>query len=693
MFLKKFFTIIVILILLIIGLYSHRAYSTENSYSNSFSGLNSISESSGITAVITYNQLPRTLQFYARDSQDSASVTFSGSLYTSGYDSVFAEVYRNNTYHKRKSIKLSYSGGLSSFTVSQKIHSELSEYKFKLYLKSGSTSSLIYTADSIVCGDAFIICGQSNSHPTDAQATYRNEFCRSFGVQTSNYNSTPYNPADTNWGYSRADGSVYYWSGPYNVGIWGLQLQKLIKETYGIPTCIINGGRASTTIEMHLRNDLNQTDLNSIYGKLLYRVNKSGLAGNIKAVFWYQGESDGSLSWMNYYNNFSDLYYSWKQNYPGFKKVYLFQTRPCCSEPYASQLREVQRCLPQSYSDISLMSTAGFPNYDGCHYSYSGYINLTDYVLKLVKKDFYNSTDTIDILPPDIKSAWFTNSQKKEIALLFNNSKISSWPADTLGEKMKDYFYLDGVTGIVSSGSVSGDTVKLKLNAASNATKITYLPTVWTHIDSLVYEGPFLRNPKKIGALSFHNFPLSTYPPATVNVTMAVEGLFNSATNKHTGKDTVKIYLRNNYYPYLKRDSSVAVIDSNTLTGKFVFGNAPSGTYYLAVSGKGIVETWSKNPGVIVTSGAVTSYNFTSSASQAYGNNMILKGSKYCIYSSDINQDGIVDCVDNAIVSNFAYVLYTGYSSSDLNGDRIVDVGDIAIAERNSFKNIVKITP
>ena len=693
MFKNKFFSLIIISSILFLVFNSVNVFSSDLSSVNSVSDFSGINETSGITAVITYNQLPRTLQFFARDSQDSSSVTFSGKLYSSGYDSIFAEVYRNNVYLKRRSAKLLYSGGISSFSVTQKIHSELSEYKFRLYLKSGVTSSLIYTADSIVCGDAYVICGQSNSNPTDAQATYKNEFCRSFGIQTSNYNSTVYNPADTNWGYSKADGSVYYWSGPYNVGIWGLQLQKLIKETYGIPTCIINGGRASTTIEMHLRNDLDPTDLNSIYGKLLYRVNKSGLAGNIKAVFWYQGESNGNLNWMNYYSNFSDLYYSWKENYPGFKKVYLFQTRPCCSEPYASQLREVQRCLPQSYSDIRLMSTAGFPNYDGCHYSYAGYNNLTDYVLNLVEKDFYNSTDSVDILPPDIKSAWYTNAQKNEIALLFNNSKISSWPADTLGQSMKDYFYLNGATGVVSSGSVSGDTLKLSLYSSSNATKITYLPTVWTHIDSLVYEGPFLRNPRKIGALSFHDFPVCAYPPATVNVTMAIDGYLNTVTNKHYGKDTIKIYLRNNYYPYLKRDSSVAVIDSNTLTGKFVFGNVPSGTYYLAITGKSIIETWSRSPGITVTNGAVTNFNFTSSASQAYGNNMKLKGSKYCIYNSDINQDGVVDCVDNAIVSNYAYELFEGYSSSDLNGDRIVDADDVAITEINSYIYVSKITP
>ncbi|MEZ4691607.1 MAG: hypothetical protein R3A12_16180 [Ignavibacteria bacterium] len=39
-------------------------------------------------------------------------------------------------------------------------------------------------------------------------------------MQTATYNSTNYNPADTNWGLSKADGAVIYWAGPYNVGVW-----------------------------------------------------------------------------------------------------------------------------------------------------------------------------------------------------------------------------------------------------------------------------------------------------------------------------------------------------------------------------------------------------------------------------------------------------------------------------------------
>ncbi|MCY7360786.1 MAG: hypothetical protein LH629_01755, partial [Ignavibacteria bacterium] len=77
----------------------------------------------------------------------------------------------------------------------------------------------------------------------------------------------------------------------------------------------------------------------------------------------------------------------------------------------------------------------------------------------------------------------------------------------------------------------------------------------------------------------------------------------------------------------------------------------------------------------------------------AYGNNQILKGSKYCIYSADVNQDGAIDAVDNSLVSNGAFVLLQGYSSSDLNGDKIVDASDLNISDANTFHYVSAITP
>jgi endonuclease G len=72
---------------------------------------------------------------------------------------------------------------------------------------------------------------------------------------------------------------------------------------------------------------------------------------------------------------------------------------------------------------------------------------------------------------------------------------------------------------------------------------------------------------------------------------------------------------------------------------------------------------------------------------------LILKGGKYCIYSGDINQDGIVDILDLIAIGNDKTNAATGYKITDLNGDGKVDQQDIVIADNNNSAIIKKLAP
>ncbi|MBK8550557.1 MAG: hypothetical protein IPL53_05625 [Ignavibacteria bacterium] len=74
------------------------------------------------------------------------------------------------------------------------------------------------------------------------------------------------------------------------------------------------------------------------------------------------------------------------------------------------------------------------------------------------------------------------------------------------------------------------------------------------------------------------------------------------------------------------------------MTGSVTFANAQTGTYYIVVKSRNILETWSKSGGQLYTRGSAFSYNFTSAAAQAFGSNLILEGTKYCIYSGDLTR-------------------------------------------------------
>ncbi|MBK7254989.1 MAG: hypothetical protein IPI04_14060 [Ignavibacteria bacterium] len=86
------------------------------------------------------------------------------------------------------------------------------------------------------------------------------------------------------------------------------------------------------------------------------------------------------------------------------------------------------------------------------------------------------------------------------------------------------------------------------------------------------------------------------------------------------------VYLRNTASPYSKVDSAKAVIDSVNFTGLFKYSYAPAGTYFIAIKHFNSIETWSKSGGVAMNLIDTAFYDFTTAASQAYGNNLKLKG-------------------------------------------------------------------
>ena len=148
-------------------------------------------------------------------------------------------------------------------------------------------------------------------------------------------------------------------------------------------------------------------------------------------------------------------------------------------------------------------------------------------------------------------------------------------------------------------------------------------------------------------------------------------------------KDTVKSYIRRTTPPYFLFDSASAVLDSN---GKGTFNFHYNINYvinYYIVRHRNSLETWS-NPQSFSNISELN-YDFTASKNKAYGNNLILKGTRYCVYSGDVNQDRIIDLFDVVKIYNDAGTFATGYRVTDLNGDNITDIDDILIAYNNSL--------
>jgi uncharacterized protein (TIGR02145 family) len=171
-----------------------------------------------------------------------------------------------------------------------------------------------------------------------------------------------------------------------------------------------------------------------------------------------------------------------------------------------------------------------------------------------------------------------------------------------------------------------------------------------------------------------------TLPNGMMRPVLANQGVGSSSTDV----DNVTIELHNTSVPFATFATTTAMLQTNG-DAVATFSSAPVGSFYIVVRHRNSLETWSANP---VTIGASSTYDFTDSASKAYGNNMILVGSKYSIYNGDLNQDGFVESGDYPSLYNDSDAGQEGYYSTDLNGDGFVESGDYPILFNNSDSGI-----
>lgn len=184
------------------------------------------------------------------------------------------------------------------------------------------------------------------------------------------------------------------------------------------------------------------------------------------------------------------------------------------------------------------------------------------------------------------------------------------------------------------------------------------------------------------------------YKTIRVRLSALMEGLYNPVSNMMSRSQVQRLFLRNAAPPYNLIDAAAGTIGTNGVSTDFIFNLAPTGTYYLATKNFNCIETWSKSGGEpLVRNNTVYNYDFTSAASKAYGNNMTLKGSKYCIYSGDADQGGSVDATDLAEVDNDVYAGVYTYKGTDINGDFFVDVSDLLVVDNNATNFVERIRP
>ena len=442
------------------------------------------------------NEMPEDGQFYARDNTNEGTLRYNGKL-TESAESVFLKLFADGKLVRTETAVLAPD---RSYSLTAKLKPGLIIYKVEFGVRKGQQDDVLRTVNNIVCGDAYLIDGQSNALATDTGEKSPPEtsiWIRSYGRPEGDAR----NRTENLWCYP-------VWKSEKGekaeLGWWGMELAKRLVESQKIPIFIINGAVGGTRIDQHQRNDADPTDLNTIYGRMLWRVQQARLTHGIRGILWHQGESDqgadgpdGGYGWETYQKYFVEMAADWKEDFPNIQHYYLFQIWPnSCSmgNGHGDMLREVQRSLPRLYSNMHIMSTLGITPEGGCHFPLIGWAEFARLIQPLIERDHYGKKPIESITAPNLQRARL-GEDLTTIILEFDQPLV--WKNELAGE-----FVLDGERDKVSSGLVQGNVLTLTLKEPSRAKKITYLNEMkWN-------QARLLRGTHGIAALTFCDVPL-----------------------------------------------------------------------------------------------------------------------------------------------------------------------------------------
>jgi hypothetical protein len=157
-----------------------------------------------------------------------------------------------------------------------------------------------------------------------------------------------------------------------------------------------------------------------------------------------------------------------------------------------------------------------------------------------------------------------------------------------------------------------------------------------------------------------------------------------------TQTDSISIELHDAITFALLETKKALLLTNGLVSASFT---QPPGSYYIAVSHRNTIQTWSAIP--VACSVSTPLYDFTFAANKAYGNNQVLVGPGiWAFYTGDLNQDEFIDGNDFPGFDNDSYnAVSFEYKATDMNGDGFVDGNDFPVFDNNSFNGVTSIHP
>jgi hypothetical protein len=447
-------------------------------------------------------ELPMDGQFYAREGDGL------GRLYCKGALAAEAKQVTIKLYADDKLVAEATQAPKEGkgYRFVQALQPGLIRYRVEL-LADGKP---VHAASDLVCGDAFIIQGQSNAVANDfgkENPLQPNPWVRTFGATDGSPNGSRlklWGPAE-----ARARG------GRLEIGYWGMELGRRLVESQHIPICLINGAVGGTRIDMHQRDAADPTNATTIYGRLLWRVRAAGLDHGIRGILWHQGENDqgadgpdGTFGFVHYRKYFDQMAGSWRQDYPNAQRLHLFQIWPksCAMGINGSDnyLREEQRKLKTAYANLDVMPTLGIRPPGGCHFPAAGYAEFAKLMTPLIERDHYGVKNVQTVSAPNILSVQRVGDKQDAVVLTFDQPVV--WRDDLVAEfscEVDTGFARQTSSVKVVGGSAQGSTLTLRLSEGlPMGSSISYLDSKNWSQDRL------LMGANGLPALTFRSVPI-----------------------------------------------------------------------------------------------------------------------------------------------------------------------------------------
>lgn len=331
----------------------------------------------GREASVEIDQAPQPLQLLPRASQDasSASTTIAGRVVDPVVQGIELTITRSGETETRplEVVDGEFSGQLE-------IPVALAETDVSVWAITESGRELVRRIPGLLAGDAYLVQGQSNAVARQyGESAYAKQspFMRTFG------SSTPMPGTSVSsrvWTRGSADTGEMFGT----VGQWATQLAYRLIETKQVPVAIIQAGHGGRPVSFFQRDDADPTNPETNYGRMLQRLQESGLQDHLSGVFWNQGEAERNDA-ETHVAGVRELFADLRADLDS-PPMFLMQVRRSpCDDPSLTELRDAQRRLADELHATPI-SLNGMDTPIGCHWDFpDGYQRLGNWAYRTVR--------------------------------------------------------------------------------------------------------------------------------------------------------------------------------------------------------------------------------------------------------------------------------------------------------------------